>query len=79
MHHNIETSGIRRVVARCAAICLVLGCAVLAGGCGAKSGSDSAPEKVPPGVKSMQEFVKQQAATQKGAMLRQQRPGPRQK
>jgi hypothetical protein len=55
---------------------LVLGLGCSAGGCGGEPSTNTASEEVPAGVKNMKESMKNQAAMQKGAMGKQQRPGP---
>jgi hypothetical protein len=67
LHHSF-----RRVIIFSAAV--ALGCPVV--GCGGGDSGTKTETPPPPGVKSMQDFVKQQAGMQKGAAGKQQRPAP---
>jgi len=58
---------------------LVLGLGCLAGGCGGTPSTDTPSTEVPAGIKNMQENMKSQAALQKAAQGKGQRPGPPQK
>jgi hypothetical protein len=53
---------------------LVLSLGCLAGGCGAKTGTDTPSSEVPEAVKNMKDVIKKQVAAQKGAMGKGQRP-----
>jgi hypothetical protein len=56
------------------ALSLVLSLLCLASGCGAKPGADTASSEMPESAKNLRDHMKQQAAAQKGAMGKGQRP-----
>jgi hypothetical protein len=55
---------------------LVLSLGCLAGGCGAKPGTNTTSSEVPEAVKNLKEVIKKQVAAHKGAMGKGQRPRP---
>ena len=65
----------RRLLNQVMRLSLALGVGLCAGGCGGQVDTTPKPSDMPEAAKSLQEYMKKQAASQKGAVHKR-KPGP---